>query len=414
MLEINFNDYYVVNSNKQIVLFEKDEDDKIQSKELKYISEESAKFYSVAIDSSDNIYILILGKSGQLNLHIYNNIKWSKIPLSQFDNRSNNYSQIELKIINDKVNIFYNFSNLSFSNIQLIQHLVFDKTLEEKYNVIRYSTDNTIEPFILDFDINGNIHLVYANNLHVYYTFYNPYIKKWTQSPTKLSTDSTISSKPYLLVDSNDIIHCLWINKIGGNDTIKYKRMMSKGRDPYVWKDINLPKFSNIDFIPIIFEEENILKIPVYSENLISYIYSLDSGNSWIKSDKSILIDSDYYILNVSTNLKNNSKFKNVIKGLSGIVPIDVPNAFVDEEVEETVLAQVIDSNTTDINNDTVSENINQKSLELLLEHHKEIKDLIIQVTNDQILFKEEILKMLSTIENRRSFWANIFGSPKH
>lgn len=417
MLEINFDDYYVVNSSKQVFLFEKNDDDKIQSKDLKFISEESVKLYSASIDLNDNIYIIILSTTGELNLHIYNNISWSKISLAKFDVRANNYSQIELIIINDKVNILYSLSNLSSSNIHVIQHLVFGKTLEEKYNVIRYATDNPLEPFILDFDINGNIHLIYSNNSHIYYIFYNPYTKKWNQTPSKISTDSNLNTNPYLLIDSNHIIHCLWINKIAGNNIVKYKRMMSKGKDPYVWKDIILPKLLNTEFIPIIYEEENILKIPFYSGNTVSYIYSLDNGNSWIPSNESSIIDGTSYILNISSNLENDSKYKNLIIGLSQIIPENISNNEILNSMEvneEEILNELNSSNSIEINNEITSEDLNKISLELLLEHQKEIEDLIIEVTKNQILFKEEILEMISNLDNKKGFWANIFGSPKH
>ena len=344
MLELSFNDYYLINSHKEVFLFKKTEDEKVESSSLDFISQESVYLYSTTIDSDDNIYIIILSKSGDLNLYTRLNNMFSKINIAKFDLVTNNYKQLEIKIANEKVNIFYSYYNTGVANILSIQHIVVSKTIEEKHNVVRYASQSITGPFILDIDSNGNVHMIYNNNSQVFYNSYNPYSKKWNKPISRISKEETINKSPYIFVDSKDNIHCLWIIKVKGKSFIRHNKMSTKGKDSFNWRDIKLPQITSTDIIPIVFQKEDILKLIYLENDKVNFLYSTDSGSTWIKDEA--IIDSIVKgpIINSGSNLEDESKYNHLFAELSNIVDLNLNiRNEIELSEEETLIEDVLD-----------------------------------------------------------------------
>src|SRR5690606_4266233 len=109
------------------------------------------------------IHLVALINTGELHYYSYTDGQWYKNTIAKFNLKSNIYNQFETLIINNKLHLLYNYSNLINSNIWTIQHIVYDSKREEQYNVVRYISKKIPEPFIVDADNLGNIHILYVN-----------------------------------------------------------------------------------------------------------------------------------------------------------------------------------------------------------------------------------------------------------
>ena len=74
MIELNFNDYYLINSSKEVLVFKKTEEEKLECQSINFITDESIDLYSATVNSNDEIFIVVLSKSGELHLYSFNNI----------------------------------------------------------------------------------------------------------------------------------------------------------------------------------------------------------------------------------------------------------------------------------------------------------------------------------------------------
>ena len=406
MIELNFNDYYLINSSKEVLVFKKTEEEKVECQSINFITDESIDLYSATVNSNDEIFIVVLSKSGELHLYSFNNMNWSKNTIGKFDLVSNSYKQLEIIFVNEKVNIFYSYYNTSFSNIWMIQHIIFNKLIEERHNVVRYAAANIWGPFIIDTDSNGNIHLIYNNNSQVYYTLYNPFTKKWNSPVKQLSKQDLVNSWPYLFVDSKDNLHCLWLNKVKALNQVNYMKMPIKGRDSFVWKTMIFPFKVFTEILPIIFQEKDLLKLIYFNEDSVKFLYSSDSGNSWLKGDKSILLEPEDTIFVLSTNLHDDSKANHLIKGISQILNIEEAeviesNIELNEEHEEVVISDYIEDSLDKY----------EEIIQLLLQNQSELKEMLQSSIERETAFRQELILAVKDIEIKNGFFHKLFRS---
>lgn len=406
MIELNFNDFYIINSSKEVFLFKKTDEEKVESPSLDFTSEESVYLYSATIDSNDKIYILVLSKSGELHLYMNSNMNWSKHTIAKFDFVSNIYKQLEIKIVNEKINIFYSFYNTSFSNIWMIQHLTFKTIIEERHTVVRYAANNITSPFILDIDSNGNIHMIYNNNSQVYYTLYNPYTKKWNTPVKQISKKENINSSPYLFVDTKDNLHCFWLNKVKEKSLLNYMRMPIKGRDSFIWKTMKFPFQIFTDIIPIIFQENDVLKLIYYDDNMVKFIFSSDSGTTWQNAEKLIELNTMNSIINSPSNLLGDSKANHLISGISELLQtkpqLDSQENVPDNEMENELLDEVV------LESEYVKD---EEAIQLILENQNQLKEMLEESIKRERLFREELILAVKDIEIKNGFFHKLFRS---
>lgn len=152
----NPNVNFILNSNNQIFKFELTDDKKIiytiydfllTPLESSTLNDANILKYAVLIDENECIHLAVLLSTGELNYHKYESNMWSKATIAKFDLRSNLYNQIELLMINKKLNVLFNYSNLINSNIWTIQHVIYGTN--EKHNAIRYITKKYLIHLVL-------------------------------------------------------------------------------------------------------------------------------------------------------------------------------------------------------------------------------------------------------------------------
>lgn len=442
---INLNKNVIVNSEEKIFVFDISSRGNIMYKQLDCnmnliesadLNDDIVYNYSATIDQNDIIHLIALINTGELYYYKYIDGQWHKNIIAMFNLKSNIYNQFETLIIKDKLHLIYNYSHLINSNIWTIQHVVYDNKREEQYNVVRYISKKEPEPFIVDVDSIGNIHLLYVNHINnysqIYHSFYSLYGKMWNPHPELLSYDNINNFFPYLLIDSRNNIHCIWIEDLRYKFNLKMIRMSLSGRDKYKWNEIQLPSITVSNGYPILFEHNNILNLLFNSKDKIILLKSDNYGNTWIKSNEEHYIKDNTEIVKLKISPLNypdkiNTAF--IVEGNDEKITflhhfLNNKSLFEGESPEKTVINS---ENESEINYEAVNtcddEEINSKignylqymfeinnKLEEILNNQNQISLNLEKLANNQ----SENMKKLDILENliknkNKSIWEKIF-----
>lgn len=365
--------------------------------------------FNVALDNKRIILIYLL-KSGELNLCINDGLSWTEAQIGKLDTMSNMYHQFELLFTNNKINLIYSYSNYINSEIISIQHLVLDKKLDEQNNVIKYILRKGYNEFSVDFDEMGTIHLIYNTTTnfesYIYHSFYSPYRGLWSSNPKELSSRGKENSMPYLFVDSKSNVNTTWLELDNNIYKLKYAKMPVNGKDKYIWQNINIPITFNNNFTPLIYEEDNLLKILSYDLNSITTLISSDYGSTWSnKGDKQIsninkfirftksndihpklkvkdalsksLKVNDLNDLYFDFGITNNNKIENIVNPLHSSQ--NISEIKIDEEIPEDVQYNIEDNEVKNPNK--------------ILVDKDELRELLYEIIDQEKLSLDEILE---------------------
>lgn len=411
----NQNKNIVINSNKEIFVFNLSTEREIIyniynspliSLNSGSLGDEKVLMYATLIDEQDTIHLVSLLSTGELNYHKYIDKVWTKNSIAKFDMQSNLYSQIEILMVQDKLHIIYNYSNLINSNIWTIQHVVYNS--KEKHNAIRYISKRTPEPFSVDVDSKDIIHLLYKNNItnpQIYHGFYNPYRKSWTSLYKKISIDNVKISTPFLFIDSQDNLHALWLEELNNKYQIRYMKMSSSGKEEYIWKNINLPYMDISNYAPIIIEKDDNLNLVFVSNDNIIYLHSSDQGNSWHKSYGIENLSENTIIAKVKSNLyKANYIYCNLVNDpklyfLDLILHRKDLESVEELSIEEQIHAIDVELDSIEVEIPPISNehNITEQRINQILENQEIIKKQLEKIHNSvsfkKISFLEKFFK---------------------
>lgn len=323
------NNYIIKNSMGEILRFYLDKNNRINYDlydinhtliDQYLVSESITNSFSLDIDNKDRIHLIYLTNEGNVCYSLYSNKRWAKKTLTQFDMRSNYYSNLILRVNKESIHILFSFSNLVNPKVWTIQHLIGTKGNWEKTSVISFTSSKTIPSFSLDFDKFDNIHIIYTSTVEgiqrIYYTFLNSSSKKWSQVPKLLSEPQNSSIYPNLLVDRKDNIHVLWLTQKNNGSEVKYKHLSQLGSSKNTWKEETTPLLVSEYTSTIIFEDKDFLKIFLKEKNKVYSLVSFDYGFSWNFCDDflaplEVNIDTAIYLTNFPVE-KNSQKLSHV------------------------------------------------------------------------------------------------------
>ncbi|MBZ2173702.1 hypothetical protein K8M07_00365 [Schnuerera sp. xch1] len=405
--------YLVINSKEEPILFQLSNQGNLKyiflnkfykpiktSKLFKY----NVLKYSASIDKIDKIHLITLMKSGELNYSVYENDSWTNTTISQFDFHSKIYSNISVLVNDNNINIIYGYANLNNSKLWTICHIVGNNENWDQHNVIKFATDRTSIPFVVDIDSSNSIQLLYrsikGNVPQIYHIFYNPYTKKWNSTPQKVTLTYTNKLLPYIFVDTKDNIHALWLEEISKNYILKYSRLSSTGDNKYIWTQIKIPYIPNCNDLPIIFEDNGTLKIIYSKTNSIGYIYSSDYGGTWFEGEALENKCLDINCIKISNlmlkskNIKINDIYCSLNESLNFF--------FLDSiQTENLISSNIIFSDIQNNSNYPISEE--KIDLDKIFKSQEEIKDILYKNLDLQNDINKKVQYMLKILETKKS-----------
>ena len=414
----------IIDSKGELFLFEMNELNKINYTKYnhKYIATEVLSLlndevltFSTTIDEKNNIHVIILTHTGKLLYFLHHEYKWSNALIANFDIKSNIYRNMNILLDNENVNIIYSYANLINTNLWTIQHTLYNKKTWEKYNIISFLGEKSNQSFNIDKDSFGTIHLLY-NNIHnnsiqINHTFYNSFAKIWNKSTTKLSKTNTNNFFPYIFIDTKNNLHALWLEKTAENNHLKYFSLTSIGNNKYKWNEKEIPNISNCTDMPIIFEENGMLKIVYLIENNICFLYSSDYGNSWSIGDLLEIDSSKIFLVKVSNHLKD-IKINHAYCSNENILNLYFVNSFKPVLDYSSHIKIENPSNTTIQSIPHKKETI--EDLNTLYKNQDEIKKLLIDILDSQKRLEDNIDIVLKKLEeDKKSIFSKFFTSQK-
>lgn len=428
MFELNTN--IIINTSEEIFIFQLSTegeiiytvyDSSLIALSSNSLHDKKVLKYAALIDENHIIHLVALISTGELNYYKYTDQNWSKVAMAKFDMKSNLYNQIEILMVKNKLHILYNYSNLINSNIWTIQHVVYGS--EEKHNAIRYISKKIPDPFIVDVDSQGTIHLLYRNNINnpqVYHIFYSPYTKSWSTLSKQISSDNSSNLLPFLFIDSQDNLHALWLEELDGRYQIKYLRMSSSGKEKYLWKDTKLPYIQLSKYPPIIFEENSKLKLIFLSNDTIGFLYSYDYGNSWLKGTNNESLNQNIILTKANSNInKINYIYCNTfdnpklffLDSFSYKEPIkNYQNLSIESEDKEAVL-DPIETKLDNISELDDKLNGLEYKLKDILDNFSSMEYILTQILDNQEILNHKIDNMQNSINlKNRSFFYRLFN----
>ncbi len=424
----NLNDRYhlVYNQKDVFYLFELELTGKLICKKIDMemriidtytISNNNVIKFNLTLDAKNRINLIYLLKSGDLIQSINDGSSWTDLQIGKLDTRSNKYHQLEVLCISNKINIIYSLSNYINSEIISIQHLILNDKGLEQINVIKYVLRKAYNEFSLGFDDIGNIHLIYNTTTnfesYIYHSFYSPYRGSWSGNPKELSSRGKDNLMPYLFVDSRSNVHTGWLEKEDNHYKLKYSRMPNKGKDKYIWQDIDIPISLDNIFTPIIFERDGVIIILYYDEESITSLASRDFGDTWTNKVSRKISNTSKFIrfsypstmdgkLIVKNLLAINSKIDNLEDlYLDGIINSDKKKASL-ESISGDILDLPLDQRDDIVEKPEVSSHIpfdKEELRSMIYELITEETDILKQILN----YQEEILEELESIKKMKN-----------
>lgn len=267
----------------------------------------------------------------------------------------------------------------------------------------------------MDNDEFGNIYLVYSgkeyNNYNIYYLFFNTFTKRWTTTPTKISSSLANNVLPYIFVDSENNVHILWYSSDNKDYFLNYKRFSSTGDSKFQWQEINLPKILGNNYHALMFEKYNKLNIIYISEEEIFKLTSKDYGITWILEDKTFVEHYPVYLIkyyNLSIN-KGQDKINHYYGNMdNGTISFYLDNSHKDFKVDSN---NFIDTDLKNENMDITSiqnennSNLEVKELEELKNALLEMEDQLEAIKNDVKLIKDKLGDVEEKLKNKKGFF---------
>lgn len=288
LLKTRANLAYLFYMNKDRTISAKlfSEDNQVMDEEI--ITPKGMLDFSVTIDLNDYIHLICIDQDGALLYYIRQKNQWSHRQISKLDIKSNHYKNLLILIKNKETHVFCNKTNLTNPMVASIEHMYWNDKNINKKTVSNYLPGKYPSPLQIDFDSQGNVHLIYKvlykNNHQLYYNFFNAFNKKWS-SPEMVTSLQEDHSHPHILIDNKDNLHLVWCTIEENNFTVKYKRKLNVVNYKSKWgttKTLSDPNSNSLS--PVLIQDGSTLMVLTRQTNQIVEIYSGDFGTHWSPS----------------------------------------------------------------------------------------------------------------------------------
>ncbi|AOY76970.1 hypothetical protein [Clostridium formicaceticum] len=268
-----------LNENKQIEYIVANTMNQWEKKHT--IFHEAIYSFSVDIDKFNQIHIISLSTKGVLRYHSFKSNQWIHQELADCSKYSSEIYYPSIKILHNKVHIFYYFHYKKHANICSLIHLVKTEEGWSKKSLIDITFREIINPFHLMLH-DKKMHILFGSLdgkcTQIYLTSYDTSLGQWNH-PLKI-TESTID-KVYLsgIIDERNTLHIAWSDYDEKGLAVQYTSY-NFNRNKEDTLILSLSEKSNASF-PLLLFYKNILWCTWTQMNKLYSCYSKDRGKSW-------------------------------------------------------------------------------------------------------------------------------------
>ncbi len=380
-------------------LLDKEYNLKYKKSQSEILLDKNVSVYGFTYDKDYSTHLVYLQKNGVLKYVLFKDDKQNESVIGNFDTRSNSYNQLEILIINNRINIFYSYSNIINANIYTIHHVVINNKEQERFNIIRYVSKNKNHSFSVSSDSNGNIHLLYntvsESFSYIYYTYFNPYKKQWYNNPTKISSTENHTEYPLIYVDTRNNIHSIYWELKDNGYSMSIKRMAQGGKDIYKWSSIQIPMIVENTPKSYIYEKNNLIIVDTENKRLVSDNY----GATYTEEIKTIerFEESDQY------ELPNDEIIVEMLEDKE--LNVEIIKAETENDLEPLILElKSYCHELKELNNE------NRMILEQLLSNGDDLKFRLNSITEELASINSRINGLEEALKNSKSWFNKLFG----
>lgn len=279
------------------------------------IVENARDEYDITIDENDKIYLICQKKDNSIALYLHEDEEFSENILAQ--EFSSIIYNLNIKVVNDKVHIFYSVPGDNDSNLYRIYHHYLHDNKWNTIEVCDVRKGMVLNPFVV-FKHNDELLIAYydlvENIEQIFIKKYDTKEAKWGEG---LQITDSVNNKLYLdFIKDDSNLHLTYSEYIDGNYIIKYRKvLLEDGIITNLEKSLSNPcNASN----PTLIKYNNKIWVSWTEYAYLASAYSDDMGDSW--SNPYMWNESkseDFIIYKYETN-KNT---KNILNYSFGKVP---------------------------------------------------------------------------------------------
>ncbi|GBF32453.1 hypothetical protein DCCM_0649 [Desulfocucumis palustris] len=245
--------------------------------------------YSAVIDTSDNLHLVCILKTGELKYYIgHPGRNWNSTVLAEFDTKAQYLRYLTLLLTPKRVHIFLLTSSMMNSFIWAIMHSFWNGKEWKDQQIGEIVAGKYVAPFSVDKDSQENMHFIYTSAVggryfEAHYKKFNKDFDLWSHTE-KMSNLPDNVLEVFGLIDKNDTLHVAASGINGGDNkpNISYRKRKNVIKHNNPWENMIIISNSLKNAgRPMLSYRDNDLYVFWREQTHFMYSLSRDWGASW-------------------------------------------------------------------------------------------------------------------------------------
>ncbi|MBZ4666506.1 hypothetical protein [Mahella sp.] len=240
--------------------------------------------FSADVDAQDHIHLICQSLSGEILYFHFAGQEWDKQVLTKYEPSRYSIKYPVIKLLGKDIHVFFAMGNLYNSIDWTLYHYFWHNGQWKTLKIGHINLGRLMSHFQVDFDISGNIHIIYRDKAQksygIYYAGFDNEFGIWS-SPEAITSDDKSPGYPAFLIHGN-MMHIVWNNVYKNHICVEYGSIdLDRGKNKVIKKS-RIISPEGIDAMrPIISYTDQKLWITWLNNGDIYSACSDDSGNTW-------------------------------------------------------------------------------------------------------------------------------------
>ncbi|AEE97098.1 hypothetical protein [Mahella australiensis] len=244
--------------------------------------------FSADVDVKGHIHLICQSSSGEILYFHFAGQQWDKQVLTKYEPSRYSIKYPVIKLLGKDIHVFFAMGNLYNSIDWTLYHYFWHNGQWKTLKIGHINLGRLMSQFQVDFDLNGNIHIIYRDKDQKSYAIYHAGFDNefgiWS-SPEAITSGDKSPGYPAFLIHGN-MMHIVWNNVYKNHICVEYGSIDLDREKNKVIKKSSVISPEGIDAMrPIISYADQKLWITWLNGGDIYSACSDDSGNTWQYND---------------------------------------------------------------------------------------------------------------------------------
>jgi hypothetical protein len=244
--------------------------------------------FSADVDAQDHIHLICQSLSGEILYFHFAGQEWDKQVLTKYEPSRYSIKYPVIKLMGKDIHVFFAMGNLYNSIDWTLYHYFWHNGQWKTLKIGHINLGRLMGHFQVDFDISGNIHIIYRDkdqkSYGIYHAGFDNEFGIWS-SPEAITSGDKSPGYPAFLIHGN-MMHIVWNNVYKNHICVEYGSIDLDREKNKVIKKSSVISPEGIDAMrPIISYADQKLWITWLNGGDIYSACSDDSGNTWQYND---------------------------------------------------------------------------------------------------------------------------------